>query len=262
MAGERLQNKVAVVTGGGQGIGRAICEKLVQEGAKVVVADIDADSAAAVAHQLGVHATPFKCDVKSVNDIKAMVKHAVQEYGRLDVLVNNAACFVFADIANVNEAEMEVAYKTNVHGYTFAIQHALHAMKQNLVTPGLKGSKGSIVNLASISSFRAQPGFVPYSTSKGAIAQLTRAAALDCGVHNIRVNAVCPGPILTSATQRHAASEGKSVQQMVQETCSHLVIKRMGAPEEVANAVAFLASDEASFITGTCLMVDGGYSIL
>lgn len=174
-----------------------------------------------------------------------------ENLGGLDVLVNNAAVFVFGTVEQATEEDWDKILSVNIKGYAFAAKHSAPLLR-------VKG-KGAIVNIASISSFIAQPEFVPYNATKGAILQMSKCMACDLAKDNIRVNCVCPGPIETQATIKHAEKLGKSKQQIVDEMNSHMLIHRMGKPEEVAHAVLFLASDEASFITGTHLVVDGGY---
>jgi len=171
--------------------------------------------------------------------------------GGFDVWVNNAAAFVFGDVRDVSSEQWEEVLRTNVLGMAFGIKHAAPVIAAH--------GGGAIVNVASISAFVAQPKFVPYSTSKGAILQLTRTTAMDLAEDGIRVNAVCPGPIRTGATERHAASLGLTVEDTMRIMEAHMMLKRMGDPAEVAAAVAFLASSDASFITGATLAVDGGY---
>lgn len=251
----RIQGKVAIVTGGAQGIGAAIVRRFVEEGALVAIFDVAELQGAALSKELGTCTQFFKVDMSSEDAVKANVS-AVTAWsgGRLDILVNNAAAFVFGEVEDVTSDQWDRVLGVNVKGYAYAMKHTFPVFK---ATGG-----GAVVNLASISSFIAQPAFVPYSTTKGAILQMTRCTAMDGGKHGIRVNAVCPGPILTEATEKHAASEGKTVDALVEEMSSQLIVKRMGSPKEVANAVLFLSSDEASYITGTPLMVDGGYCTL
>lgn len=267
---ERLAGRVAVVTGGGAGIGAAICQRLVQEGAQVLVADIDGDAAAQVAQGLN-GSMACQVDVSDETQVKDLVTQAVAWGGKIDIWVNNAAKFVFGAATTATNADWDLALGVNVKGYAFGIKHASLAMiKYRQDHPDHPSSSHeipsdlghAIVNVSSISAFMAQPGFVPYSSTKAAVNEMTRCCALDLGKHSIRVNAVCPGPTLTEGTKRHAASQGKSLEEAVKEMTSHMIMPRMGKAEEVAAAVAFLASDDASFITGATLNVDGGYMAL
>mmetsp|Transcript_4536 Transcript_4536/g.14643 ORF Transcript_4536/g.14643 Transcript_4536/m.14643 type:complete len:260 (+) Transcript_4536:22-801(+) len=250
----RLSGKVAFVTGGATGIGAAIVKRFVQEGARVALLDLlEADAVVHEADPDGAGlVVAFKGSTADEDTVRESIAAAVAKLGRLDVLVNNAAAFVFGDVESVTSEDWDKVLSVNVKGYAFAMKHA---------TPHLRrAGGGAVVNMGSISSFIAQPAFVPYNATKGAVVQMTRCAALDLSKYGIRVNAVCPGPIETRATMRHAASQGKTKDEIVEEMKGQLMIRRMGQPEEVANAVLFLASDEASFITATPLMVDGGYT--
>ncbi|DBB10775.1 hypothetical protein WJX82_008523 [Trebouxia sp. C0006] len=262
----RLAGRVAVVTGGGAGIGAAVCQRLNQEGAQVLVADIDGRAADQVAQDLA-RSIACQVDVSDEKQVEELVVKAITWGGKLDIWVNNAAKFVFGAATTASNADWDLALAVNVKGYAFGIKHASIAMIKQRQEAGNDSRLDSeiadlghaIVNVSSISAFMAQPAFVPYSTTKAAVNEMTRCCALDLGKHSIRVNAVCPGPILTEGTRRHAASEGKSVEEAVKEMTSHMIMPRMGRAEEVAAAVAFLACNDASFITGATLNVDGGY---
>ncbi len=256
--GERLKNKVAIVTGGAAGIGQASAILFAEEGARVVVADVDqAQGEQTVGHIKinGGEAIFVRSDVSSEEDAQRVSEVALAAFGRVDILVNNAAVFVLKGL----EATVEDWHRSlgvNVIGTSLVSRTVSEAMKRN---DGGKGS-GAIVNLGSISSFAAQPNFVAYSATKAAIVQMTRNMAMDLAPHNIRVNCVCPGTIITQATERHRAQLGISMEQFVAEEGPKHLLNRVGHPREVACAILFLASDEASFITGTHLMVDGGYT--
>ena len=251
----RLANKVAVVTGSSSGIGRATAIRFAEEGAAVCVADLDVgggDETVAQIKAAGGRAFFRKADISSESEIRELMNTAAREMGGLDILVNNAAAFVFGTVETASEQDWDRVLNVNVKGYAFCSKYAVPHMR--------KRGGGSIVNLGSISSFIAQPAFVPYNTSKGAVLQMTRCLAYDLAPDNIRVNCVCPGAIDTPATLRDAASKGLTKEQVVELYGALAFIKRMGDPREVANAILFLASDEASFITATPLMVDGGYT--
>jgi NAD(P)-dependent dehydrogenase (short-subunit alcohol dehydrogenase family) len=252
--GPRLGGKVAIVTGGAAGIGRATCELFAEEGARVVVGDVDAGRGEAVAAAItgrGGHAAFVRADVALEADARRLTDEARARFGGVDVLVNNAAVFVLKGL----EATVEDWHRSlgvNLVGAALVTRYASAAM-------AARGG-GAIVNLGSISGVVAQPAFATYATTKAALLQLTRNLALDLAPLNIRVNAVCPGTIVTEATERHCAQAGLGMEEfMALEGPKHL-LNRVGRPREVAEAILFLASDAASFVTGTHLMVDGGYT--
>jgi NAD(P)-dependent dehydrogenase (short-subunit alcohol dehydrogenase family) len=255
--GERLKDKVAIVTGGGAGIGQATCELFAEEGAKVVIADIDDEQGQTLADAInakGGQAIFVHTDISNEDDAQRLTAEAVERFGAVDVLVNNAATFVLKGV-EASVADWQRSLNVNVIGTSLVTKYAFEAMKRN---DGGKGS-GAVVNLASMSGFIAQPNFVTYSATKAALLQMTRNLALDFAPFNIRVNAVCPGTIVTQATERHRASVGISMEEFFAEEGPKHILNRVGQPNEVAYAILFLASDEASFITATHLMVDGGY---
>ena len=252
----RLQDKVAIVTGGGAGIGQAIAQLFASEGAKVLVAEINEDSGRATIeniHKNGGEAIFQQTDVSVEQDIQNMAETAIKAFGRVDILINNAAAFVFGKIEDVTASDWARVLNTNVIGYANCVKEVLPAMRQ--------AGKGAIVNIASVSSFIAQPEFIPYNTSKGAVLQLTRCLAMDLAPDNIRVNSVCPGEIKTDATKRHIAFRGLDPEQAYIDFGKGALLKRIGQPIEVAYGVLFLASDEASYITGTHLVIDGGATV-
>lgn len=262
----RLYGKRAFITGGAAGIGEAIVRRFVEEGcSKTVFIDIvDEEVGNSISESIlsclnrssDIVCQYVRCDVSKEDEVSSVLKTYFEHEG-LDILVNNAAVFVFGSIEDMTDEVFERAFGVNVKGYCWTVKHALPMLKQNATST----CSASVINIGSISSFIAQPSFIPYNTTKGAVLQLTRCLAMDLAPFHIRVNAVCPGGILTPATTRHANHESKTLEQMEQElACLHL-IPRLGKPKEVANAVLFLASDEASFITGHPLMVDGGWSV-
>ena len=251
----RLQDKAVIVTGGASGIGRAICELFAQEGARVVVADIDTDGGEVTVGRIkadGGEAVFVHADVSKDADVQEMVRAAVGAYGTVNVLVNDAAAFVFGAIEDVTLEDWQRVMGVNVFGSSSCVKHVVPLMKE--------AGGGSIVNLASISSFIAQPAFIPYNTSKGALLQLTRCLALDLGPSNIRVNCICPGYVLTEGTERHLRKTNTPLEEYMNDARQASFFNRVGTPREIAYGALFLASDESSFMTGAPLIMDGGYT--
>jgi NAD(P)-dependent dehydrogenase (short-subunit alcohol dehydrogenase family) len=249
----RLQDKVAVVTGSAAGIGQAVAELFAEEGAKVVGADINLDEGKKIVGAIcskGGAAHFVHADISKPDDDRKISEEAVKAFGGIDILVNNAATFVLKGFDATPE-EWQRSLSTNIVGTALVTKYAIEHMKKR---------GGAIVNLASISSFVAQPDFFAYSATKAAILQMTRNMALDLGPHKIRVNCVCPGTILTAATYRHMKNTGLTFEKFDAEEGAKTFLGRIGQAREAAFAVLFLASDESSYITGTSLMVDGGYT--
>lgn len=251
-----VKGKVAIVTGAASGIGEATAQVFAEHGSKVVVVDIDLTGGAknvSAIKQKGGSAIFVQADVSLEADTKRVVDEAVKAFGGVNILVNNAAMFVLKGIEATVE-DWQRSMGVNVIGTAMMTKYAVPEMK--------KAGGGAIVNLGSISSFCAQPDFYVYSSSKAAIVQMTRNMGMDFGPHNIRVNAVCPGTIITPASHRHMAKLGVTLEQYNASEGAKCFLGRAGDPREVANAIVFLASDEASYISGAALMVDGGYAAI
>jgi NAD(P)-dependent dehydrogenase (short-subunit alcohol dehydrogenase family) len=250
----RLQNKVAAVTGGAQGIGRAIVEKFHSEGARVALLDIDEVRGSAVATTLG-ESDPgvlfMRCDITREADVERAFAAMVEQFGGLDILVNNAGVNTYFDATTMTESEWESVFAVDLKGAWLCAKHAIPMMR-------LQG-RGSIVNIASLHAFMTTYGMFPYAAAKSGLVGLTRSMALDFGPEQIRVNAICPGWTRTQLVDEwlQLQPEGAAAEQRV---LDQHPLRRMATPAEIANFVSFVASDEASFITGAALVIDGGLS--
>jgi NAD(P)-dependent dehydrogenase (short-subunit alcohol dehydrogenase family) len=252
----KLESRAAIVTGAGVGIGRAIAQRLAREGARVMIAEIDEEAGEACAAEIrreGGEAV-FACtDTSSSASVRDMVARTVDFLGGVDILVNNAAAFAYGRVEEVTEEDWARVFGVNVIGYANTVRDVLPSFRA--------AGGGAVVNIASVSSFIAQPAFVAYNASKGAVAQLTRCLAMDLAPDRVRVNAICPGAIRTRATDRHIASLGMDREEAYRGFGEACLMKRMGRPEEIAGAAVFLASDDASYITGAHIVIDGGATI-
>ncbi|MFJ7732546.1 SDR family NAD(P)-dependent oxidoreductase [Lysinibacillus sp. NPDC097231] len=240
----RLDNKVAIITGGASGMGASMAKLFAKEGATVIAADINEENLAKISEL--DHVEGMKLDVSSDENWAEVTKAVIDKYGRIDILINNAGIASEKAIDQISQADWTIMHNINAFGPFLGIKHASKYMKE--------AGKGSIVNTSSYTAIIGS-GLNAYTASKGSLRATARAAAAELGAYNIRVNTVFPGVIETPMTAQ--LSEAKEVMNMLVQATP---MGRLGQPEEVANAILFLASDEASYITGGELVIDGGYS--
>ena len=247
-----LEDKVAIVTGGARGIGSAVARRFLKEGARVVIADMDDAAGTAAQKELGTSGAMryVRCDVGDARSVAALVETTITAFGRIDVLVNNAGILAAKDFLDLEEADFDRVLRTNLKGSFLCGQ----AIARHMVERVRRGEKpGAIVNMSSVNAVFAIANQVPYSVSKGGINQLTKVMALSLAPHGIRVNAIGPGSINTemlAATMADSAAR--------QRILSRTPLGRIGEPSEIAAIAVFLASDEASYITGQTIYADGG----
>lgn len=253
---ERLAGKVAIVTGAGQGIGAAIARAFVQESAHVVVADINEKTSSAVADSLsdeGFSAISLPLDVTKPESCKACIAKTVEQFGHLDILINNAGVNVFSDPLEMSEEDWRRCFAVDLDGVWHCTREVLPVM--------LEQGGGSVVNIASCHSFTIIPNTFPYPVAKHGLLGMTRALGIQYARKNIRVNAIAPGYIETQLAKDYwqTFSDPDAERQRTYDLHPQ---GRIGQPEEVAMTAVFLASDEAPFINASCLVIDGGRSVL
>lgn len=245
-----LTGKTAVVTGGSRGIGRAVCLELAQRGANIVLcyagSEKRAQETAQACEALGVQAMAVQCDVTDAQAVKSLMKTAVTAFGRIDILVNNAGVTRDGFLLTMKEADYDAVLDTNLKGAFLCIRSVVHTM--------MRQKYGRIVNLSSVTGLRGNAGQANYAASKAGVIGLTKSAAKELAFKGITVNAVAPGFIVTDMTAA-MTEEARTA------ALSAIPAARLGAAEEVARAVAFLASDDAAYITGQVLAVDGGMAM-
>jgi glucose 1-dehydrogenase len=247
----KLEHKTAIVTGGAHGIGLAIAQRLVAEGARVVIADVDAAAGTAAAAALGAAQCRFvAADVGSARDAERLVAETCAAFGGLDILVNNAGIVHAADFLEIAEADFDRVLRVNLKGAFLAGQAAARRMV-DAVKAGR--SPGTIINMSSVNAVVAIANQVPYCVSKGGLDQLTKVMALSLAPYGIRVNAIGPGSIMTDILKSVATDKEARRRLLARTPLGHI-----GAPAEIAAIAAFLASDDASYITGQTLYADGG----
>ncbi len=254
----RLQDKVAIVTGGGSGIGRGICLRLAEEGASVLVADLDADAADRVAGEISGQnglATGVQVDVRKQDSVQAMVDKAVETYGGIDILVNNAGVGKIIPFFETTEADWDLMFDVNCKGVLFCSQAVAKVMIE-------QGRGGKIVNLASQAGRRGEALVLAYCASKACVISMTQSTALALAEHKINVNAVAPGivdtPFWEQVDRQFAKLLNMEIGEPKRTFTASIPLGRIEQPADVAGAVAFLASSDADYITQQCLNVDGG----
>jgi NAD(P)-dependent dehydrogenase (short-subunit alcohol dehydrogenase family) len=242
-----LKDKVAIVTGAGRGIGRGISLALAKEGCSVVVSDINQEDCLRVISEIeaiGSKAIAIKCDVSKKAEVDKMISETVEKFGTLDILVNNAGIYPFVPFAEMKESDWDKVMNVNLKSVFLCSQQVLKFMPEG----------GRIINISSIAAFVGFSGLTHYCASKGGINSMIRALALELAPKNITVNAVAPGSINTPGAQ-------SPTEEIRQQTIAMIPLARMGEPEDIANAVIFLASDKSSYITGQTIIVDGGWTL-
>jgi 3-oxoacyl-[acyl-carrier protein] reductase len=242
-----LKNKTAIVTGAGRGIGRGIALALAQEGCNVIVSDIDQANCCAVAEELeklGVKDAGVKCDVSKKAEVENLFSCTMKKFGKLDILVNNAGIYPFVPFSDMKEEDWDKVMNINLKSIFLCSQQAAKVMQEG----------GRIINISSIAAFVGFSGLVHYCASKGGVNGMIRALALELASKKITVNAVAPGGINTPGAQSPS-------EEIRQQTIAVIPLARMGEPEDIANAVVFLASDKSSYITGQTIIVDGGWTL-
>ncbi len=247
-----LKDKIAMVTGAASGIGRGISLRLAEMGAFVAVLDIDETKGRETAAEIEAHegeAVFLKCDVRSAADCRRAVETVIERSGKVDILCNCAGIAIRKDIVDLTEDEWDLALDVTLKG--------IYLLSREVVPHMIRNGGGSIINIGSGWSLKGGPRAASYCAAKGGVVNLTRAMAIDHGKHNIRVNCVCPGDVDTPMLQSECAQLGEDREGFMREAANR-PLARVGTPDDIANAVLFLASPMSSWITGAALVVDGG----
>jgi NAD(P)-dependent dehydrogenase (short-subunit alcohol dehydrogenase family) len=247
----RLKDKVALVTGGARGIGAACAKRFVDEGAKVLIVDADAEAGQAFAASLGPAAAFLAGDCSSGATAEAAVMACVERFGRIDVLLNNAGITHSASFLDLKEEDFDRVLGVNLKGYFLFGQAAARQMVA-------QGEGGTVVNMSSVNAILAIPDQVPYAVSKGGVNQLTRVMAMGLAPHDIRVNAIGPGTIATELARKAVLGSEEARRKLMSRT----PMRRLGEPDEVAKVAVFLAGDDSSYMTGQTVYPDGGRLVL
>lgn len=243
----RLAGKVAIITGGGSGIGKAIAQAFMREGAKVVIAGRDSKKLEAAAAEIGGDCLAVRADVSKTSDVQKLVDAALGKFRGINVLVNNAAVLLPGTAESLSEEDFDQTFNINVRGLWLLSRAVLPQMRAS--------GGGSIVNIASVLSLVGARNRVAYAASKGAVMAMTKAMALDHAAENIRVNCICPGIVATEMVARFNLDENALRQRVAMHPMG-----RFGQPEDIASTAVFLASDDSGWTTGSVITVDGGYS--
>ncbi len=250
----RLKNKVAIVTGAANGIGLSIATAFVQEGAIVILADIEEQKVSEVTKLLAINGAVtrgVKCDVGNTDDVKKLIQTTIAEFGKIDILVNNAAVAIGGNIMDMPEDDWDNLMNINLKSIYRTIKETLPFM--------VKQKSGSIINISSTQAFRSWHNWTAYAGAKGAMLSMTNQLAGQFGEYNVRFNSISPGAILTPMNAKRSEVEGPG---FLEKSAAQHAMQRLGSPMEVAMTAVFLASDEAGFITGEDIKVDGGLCTL
>ncbi len=251
----RLRGRVAVVTGGGSGIGRAIARLFADEGAAVAIVDRDREAGRSVSDEmrgLGLNVEFYYADVARASDVEAMVETVATRQGGLHVLVNNAAVQVMAPLVDTTEGVWDQIHNVNLKGVFLGCKYAIPQI--------IRSGGGSIVNMGSVLGFVGDPELAAYCAAKGGVIALTKAAALTYGTQGVRVNCICPGDVETPLLQAYMDKDPDPARLRAQISAKY-ALRRVATPVEIAQAALFLASDASAFMTGSTMVVDGGLTV-